>query len=60
MQQIVGLENMTEKSRLHCVTVITKYKEITSNTVNVLHVVLLEAPSYIHIVAGKYEHVCIE
>ena len=59
--QIGRLENMTEKSGLLSVTVITKYERITSEMVEkCYHTVQLRVRSYIHIVAGKYEHLCIQ
>ena len=52
---------MTEKSGLLRVTGITKFKRITSEVVQIhYHKVELRVPSYIYIVAGKHEHLCIQ
>ena len=52
---------MTEKSGLRNVTGITKYGRITSEMVEkCYHIVQFRIPSYIHIVAGKCEHLCIQ
>ena len=61
VQQIGGLENMTEKSRLLSATRITKYERSTSEMVEMCyHIVHLRVPSYIHIGPGKYEHLGIQ
>ena len=61
MRQIGMLENMTEKYGLLSVTEITKYERNTSEMVEICyHIVQLRVPPYIHIIAKKYEHLCIQ
>ena len=60
MRHVGTYKKMTEKSGLLSVTGITKYEGITSEMVQeCYHIVQLRIPSNIHIVAGKYEHLCI-